>query len=101
MSKLEQAGASSTVSPERFARVRAIWQECIPERGGPYLFGARPTVPDAMYAPVCTRFLTYSIELDDVSAAYCQTIMKWPAVAEWVEASKAEPEQLEELEGDF
>lgn len=42
--------------------------------GGPYLFGARGMV-DAMYAPVATRFLTYDVQLDEVSAAYCQTIM--------------------------
>ena len=83
------------------ARVRAIWQDCLGDSGGPYLFGKHPTVADAMYAPVCTRFLTYNVELDNVSAAYCKTIIKWPALVEWVEAAKAEPEQLEELEGDF
>jgi glutathione S-transferase len=83
------------------ARVRAIWQDCIEENGGPYLFGKKPTVADAMYAPVCTRFQTYNVQLDDVCAAYCETILKWPAMVEWVEAAKAEPEQLEELEGDF
>ncbi|TAL01302.1 MAG: glutathione S-transferase family protein [Rhodospirillaceae bacterium] len=82
------------------ARVRAIWQECIHESGGPYLFGEL-SVADAMYAPVCTRFLTYDVHLDDVCAAYCKTIMKWPAMAEWVEAAKAEPEQVDELDAEF
>ena len=83
------------------ARVRSIWQDCLADSGGPYLFGKKPTVADAMYAPVCTRFLTYNVALDDVCSAYCQTIMTWPPMAEWIEAAKAEPELLEELEGDF
>ena len=34
---------------------------------GPYLFGDA-SVADAMYAPVCTRFRTYAVELDPVLA---------------------------------
>ena len=44
-------------------RIRAIWTECLDAYGGPFLFGA-PTMADAMYAPVCTRFRTYAVELD-------------------------------------
>ena len=58
----------------RAARYRphpAIWRECLETYGGPYLFGKTPTVADAMYAPVCTRFNTYDVPLDRVSAAYC------------------------------
>ena len=33
---------------------------------------------DAMYAPVCTRFLTYDVKLDAACAAYCETIMAMP-----------------------
>ena len=83
------------------ARVFAIWQECIHLYGGPYLFGKKPTMADAMYAPVCTRFLTYGVMLDDVSAAYCDLIMKWAPMAEWVEAAKLEPDELEEVDAEF
>jgi len=90
------AGAQADVS-----RVRAIWQECIADNGGPYLFGKKPTVADAMYAPVCSRFLTYDVQLDDVCTAYRDTIIKWPAVNEWIETAKSEPEQLDELDAEF
>ncbi len=83
------------------ARVFAIWQDCIDAYGGPYLFGKTMTMADAMYAPVCTRFLTYGVMMDDVSAAYCDTIMEWPAVDEWVEAAKLEPDELEEVDAEF
>jgi glutathione S-transferase len=82
-------------------RVLAIWRECLESYGGPYLFGGAACMADAMYAPVCTRFLTYDVTLDAPAAAYCQTIMQWPAMAEWVDAAKAEPEELEELDVEF
>jgi glutathione S-transferase len=83
------------------ARILAIWQDCIHTYGGPYLFGKAITMADAMYAPVCTRFHTYDVMLDDVSAAYCKTIMNLPAMVEWIEAAKAEPDELEEISAEF
>src|SRR3954452_18940364 len=55
-------------------RVTAIWRDCLARYGGPYLFGAGLTLADAMYAPVCTRFHTYDVKLDDVCAAYTARI---------------------------
>ncbi|MGE0744401.1 MAG: glutathione S-transferase family protein [Rhodospirillales bacterium] len=82
-------------------RVQAIWSECLERWGGPYLFGARPTIADAMYAPVCTRFLTYGVPMNPAAAAYCDTIMAWPPMAEWVAAAKREPDEMEELDAEF
>jgi glutathione S-transferase len=81
-------------------RVVAIWRDCLARYGGPYLFG-KLSVADAMYAPVCTRFLTYDVKLDAACAGYCRAIMEWPAMAEWVAAAKQEPEDLEELDVEF
>ncbi len=79
-------------------RVTTIWQECLDAWGGPYLFGQRPGMADAMYAPVCTRFLTYDVALDPKSAGYCETIMALPAMLEWVAAAKSEDEEVMELD---
>jgi glutathione S-transferase len=89
------AGAQADVE-----RVCTIWRECIKEYGGPYLFGEL-SMADALYAPVCTRFLTYDVKLDPVCAAYCRAIMDWPAVAQWLSDALAEPAELEELEVEF
>jgi glutathione S-transferase len=82
-------------------RITTIWHECIAAYGGPFLFGARRTLADAMYAPVATRFLTYHVKVDKVCAAYCQTVMAMPEMKEWVKAAKAEPEDFDELDMDF
>ena len=81
-------------------RVCAIWRECLSTYGGPYLFG-RLSIADAMFAPVATRFFTYDVKLDDACAAYRDTILKWPALVEWIEAAKAEPEEIDELDVEF
>jgi glutathione S-transferase len=81
-------------------RIRVIWRDCFAAYPGPFLFGA-PTMADAMYAPVCTRFLTYDVKLDPGCAAYCRRIMEWPYMVEWVEAAKTEPEEIEELDMEF
>ena len=82
-------------------RIETIWAECLSRYGGPYLFGATPTVADAMFAPVTTRFLTYEVTMTPVTAAYCATIAAWPPMAEWVAAAMAEPEEMEELDVEF
>ena len=82
-------------------RVTAIWRECLEKYGGPYLFGETPCAADAMYAPVCTRFITYDVALDEASAAYCRAIMALPLMQEWIAAANLEPDELEELDVEF
>lgn len=89
------AGAQADIE-----RIFSIWRECLAASGGPFLFGGL-TMADAMYAPVCTRFLTYDVKLDAKCAAYSKAVMNWPAMAEWVDDAKAEPEELEELDVEF
>jgi len=81
-------------------RVIAIWRDCLATYGGPFLFGEL-CAADAMYAPVCTRFLTYDVRLDSDCTGYCARIMEWPAMAEWVAAARQEPEEIEELDMEF
>jgi len=81
-------------------RVETIWRECLKSYGGPFLFGKR-TLADAMYAPVCTRFVTYDVKLDRQCAAYVKEIMAMPEMIEWIAAAKAEPEEIDELDMEF
>jgi glutathione S-transferase len=81
-------------------RIRAIWGDCLATYGGPYLFG-QLSMADAMYAPVCTRFRSYAVELDPKLASYCDTIFEWPLMQEWTEGAIAEPDEILELEVEF
>jgi glutathione S-transferase len=82
-------------------RIEVIWTECLQAYGGPYLFGAKPCLADAMFAPVVTRFITYSVPLDPVCVAYCETVMAMPAMQEWVAAAQEEAEEIDELDAEF
>jgi glutathione S-transferase len=82
-------------------RILAIWNECLDTYGGPYLFGDKPCIADAMYAPVVTRFITYDVAIDLPCVAYCDTIMALPAMQEWVAAAEAEPDEIDELDAEF
>jgi glutathione S-transferase len=81
--------------------VAAIWRECLQTYGGPYLFGARRTMADAMYAPVCTRLATYDVTVDPVCQAYCDTILGLPEMKEWMQAALVEPIDIDELDVEF
>ncbi|MDH2133090.1 glutathione S-transferase [Sphingobium yanoikuyae] len=82
-------------------RIETIWTECLDAYGGPWLFGEKPTVADAMFAPVAQRFLTYAVPLSPRSAAYCDAINGWPLMREWIDAARAEPDDIEELDIEF
>jgi glutathione S-transferase len=82
-------------------RITSIWRECLTTWKGPFLFGKTPTIADAMYAPVVTRFLSYDVAVDDLCKAYGETIMHWPPMKEWVEDSHDEPQEIIELDLDF
>ena len=82
-------------------RILAIWRGCLAASSGPFLFGEAPTLADAMYAPVCTRFLTYDVKLDAVCAAYRDRILALPAMVEWTRTAQLEPDEVEELDVEF
>lgn len=82
-------------------RIEAIWTECLDTYGGSYLFGDKPCMADAMFAPVVTRFITYEVLIGEACLAYCDTIMALPAMKEWVAAAEAEPDDIDELDAEF
>jgi glutathione S-transferase len=90
------AGAAADIE-----RITTIWRECLAAHGGPFLFGERLSVADAMYAPVCTRFQTYDVKLDQACASYKERILALPLMAEWTAAALQEPDDLEELDAEF
>jgi glutathione S-transferase len=82
-------------------RVTQIFRECLGQYGGPFLFGRTPTLADAMFAPVCSRFATYNVPLDADSAAFRDHMLGWAPMLEWAEAAQLEPDEMEELDVEF
>ncbi len=90
------AGAQTDID-----RILSIWRGCLQAYGGPFLFGERPTIADAMYTPVCSRFRTYDVKLDAPCAAYRDKMLSARSVQQWTAAAMEEPEELEELDVEF
>ncbi len=80
-------------------RITALWRHCRARhgQGGPWLFG-NFSIADAMYAPVASRFLTYGVPLDEVSAVYRDTVLAHPAMYEWMAAARREQHVIAGLE---
>jgi glutathione S-transferase len=77
---------------QELARVESLWTE-LRERfgkGGTYLFGARPTIADAFYAPIATRLRTYGVTLGGAAQAYAQSILTDAAFLAWEKNAIAE-----------
>ena len=82
-------------------RILTIWTECLETWKGPYLFGDKFSVADAMFAPVATRFKTYDVSLSGVCRPYAERLLAWPGLVEWTEAALEEPAEIEELDIEF
>lgn len=84
---------------EDIDRITAIWNDCRARFGhsGDFLFG-QFSIADAMFAPVTTRFITYDVALDPVSAAYVKAVHALPAMQEWYAAARNEAEVIEQYE---
>ena len=82
-------------------RITSIWRDCLASWKGPFLFGKAPTIADAMYAPVVTRFMSYDVAVGPVCQDYCATIMQWPPMVAWIADSHGEPQEIIELDLDF
>jgi glutathione S-transferase len=74
------------------ARIVTLWRSTREGfgAGGPFLFGRRLTVADAMYAPVASRFITWEPELPDDAKAYVAAVWDHPLLQEWRKAADAE-----------
>ncbi len=74
-------------------RVFEIWNECLSESNGPFLFG-RFSLADVLYAPVVSRFDSYSIIGDDTVEKYRREIKKLKPYQQWHAAAAAESESI-------
>lgn len=80
-------------------RILQTWAEARSRFGreGPYLFGTF-SAADIMFAPVVTRFATYSFTLPGFAEAYVETMMAHPWMVEWYDAAGEEPWTIKRIE---
>ena len=80
-------------------RILQLWAQARARFGGTgdYLFGDWCAV-DMMFAPVVTRFITYSVPVPPFAASYMKAVLQHPHVAEWIEAAQDEPWVIEQFE---
>ena len=64
---------------------------------GPFLFGDWCAV-DMMYAPVVTRFITYSVAMPPFAELYMKAVLSHPHVIEWIDKAQDEPWVIEQYE---
>ena len=69
-------------------RVIEIWSahRAANANRGPWLFGER-SIADAFFAPVATRFRTYSVALPAFVQSYCDTLLVDADFKEWEAAA--------------
>jgi len=74
-------------------RVTELWMSLRSRfgAGGAYLFGATPTITDAFFTPIATRFRTYAVKLDGEAQVYADALLRDPAFLEWEVQAIAEP----------
>jgi glutathione S-transferase len=80
------------------ARIVQMWEQQLREQGGPFLFGAAFTIPDAYFAPVCTRIRTYALPVPAPVQQYVERILALPAMQQWIAEALAEHDWVEDDE---
>jgi glutathione S-transferase len=75
----------------QIARIIDAWTHALTKHSDAngFLFG-RFSIADCMYAPVCSRFVTYGIETPKPVQDYIAHVMALPAMRDWAAASQAE-----------
>ena len=80
-------------------RIMELWAQARARFGGDgdFLFGAFGAA-DIMFAPVVTRFITYSIPVARFAVPYMQAVISTPFMQEWIGGAQAEDWVIEKFE---
>lgn len=81
------------------SRIMELWAQARARYGrdGEFLFGEFGAA-DIMYAPVVTRFITYSIPVARFALPYMQAVVSHPFMQEWIGGAQAEDWVIEKFE---
>jgi len=81
------------------SRIMELWAQARARFGGDgdFLFGEFGAA-DIMFAPVCTRIVTYSLPTPRFAAAYVMAVLSHPSMQDWIAGAQAEDWVLEQFE---
>jgi glutathione S-transferase len=81
------------------ARIQRLWAQARARFGGDgdFLFGDFGAA-DIMFAPVCTRFVTYSIPVSRFAERYIDAVTSHPFMQDWLAAAQDEDWVIERFE---
>ncbi len=80
-------------------RIMELWAQARARYGGEgqFLFGEFGAV-DIMFAPVVTRFITYSLPVAQFAVPYMQAMIAHPFMQDWIASAQAEDWVIEKFE---
>jgi len=76
------------------SRLEAIMRDATERWGGPYIAGAEFSFADATLAPMCSRYVTYGVELARESMGFIQAAMTSPLMTAWRARAEAEADEV-------
>lgn len=75
-------------------RLEAIWRDAVARFGGPYIGGTEFSYADAALAPMCSRYVTYGVDLAPDSMAFIAAAMDSPLMREWRARAEAQADAI-------
>lgn len=80
-------------------RIMELWAQARARFAGDgeFLFGDFSAV-DIMFAPVCTRIVTYSLPVPRFAAAYISSVLSHPFMQDWIAGAQEEDWVIEQYE---
>ena len=99
--KLVGRGTLSDEVKAEVNRILTLWAQARARHGGTgeFLFG-QWCATDMMFAPVVTRFVTYSVPVPPFARTYMEAVLDHPHVEEWIEKAQEEPWVIDAYEVD-
>lgn len=91
--------ALSEATQADIARIQRLWAQARARFGGEgdFLFGDFGAA-DIMFAPVCTRFVTYSIAVSRFAERYIEAVTAHPFMQDWLAAAHEEDWVIDKYE---
>lgn len=81
------------------SRIMELWAQARARFGGDgeFLFGTFGAV-DMMFAPVCTRIVTYQLPIARFAPAYLEAVFNHPFMQDWIASAQEEEWVIEQFE---